>query len=156
MLDFLAENSDDEHLKRVRNTNQRAKSVPPSGDATPSSEADVGSASAEKYKGVQERKSATMKISDLEFEGLRQTEGIENHKIQTIKELQNVPVSFIGYLSQIGRTKVLCCRLLSARISPRAHPFSLYMLSTRKFSHSQQALFLHILIYGSLFRYVNE
>lgn len=92
MLDFLAETSDDEHLKRVRNTNQRAKSVPPSGDATPSGETEVGAASAEKYKGVQERKSATMKISDLEFEGLRQTEGVENHKIQMIKELQSVPV----------------------------------------------------------------
>jgi protein SSD1 len=102
VLDFLAENSDDEHLKRVRNTNQRAKSVPPSGVATPSGEPDVGSAAADKYKGVQERKSATMKISDLEFDGLRQTEGIENHKIQTIKELQSVPVSFLAclYLDQ--------------------------------------------------------
>lgn len=98
VLDFLAENSDDEHLKRVRNTNQRAKSVPPSGVATPSGEPDVGSAAANKYKGVQERKSATMKISDLEFDGLRQTEGIENHKIQTIKELQSVPVSFLACL----------------------------------------------------------
>lgn len=96
MLDFLAENSDDEHLKRVRNTNQRAKSVPPSGDATPI-DAEVGSASAEKYKGVQERKSATMKLSDFEFEGLRQTEGVENHKIQTIKELQSVPVRPIAW-----------------------------------------------------------
>jgi hypothetical protein len=92
VLDFLAETSDDEHLKRVRNTNQRAKSVPPSGVATPSAETEVGAASAEKYKGVQERKSATMKVSDLEFEGLRQTDGVENHKIQTIKELQSVPV----------------------------------------------------------------
>lgn len=127
VLDFLAENSDDEHLKRVRNTNQRAKSVPPSGVATPTGE-EVGSAAAEKYKGVQERKSATMKISDLEFEGLRQTEGIENHKIQTIKELQSVPVRGVvdgqisdsakactldhrqrGYLQESARPYRLCC-----------------------------------------------
>jgi protein SSD1 len=95
VLDFLAENSDDEHLKRVINTNQRAKSVQPASESAAHPDEEVGKASAEKYKGKQERKSATMNIKDLEFEGLRQTEGFENHKIQTIKELQSVPVSVI-------------------------------------------------------------
>lgn len=92
VLDFLAENSDDEHLKRVINTNQRAKSVQPASESAAHPDEEVGKASAEKYKGKQERKSATMNIKDLEFEGLRQTEGFENHKIQTIKELQSVPI----------------------------------------------------------------
>ncbi|KAJ9098168.1 hypothetical protein QFC21_004497 [Naganishia friedmannii] len=92
VLDFLAENSDDEHLKRVINTNQRAKSAQPAPESPANHEEEVGKASAEKYIGKQERKSATMNIKDLEFEGLRQTEGFENHKIQTIKELQSVPI----------------------------------------------------------------
>ncbi|KAJ9117499.1 hypothetical protein QFC22_004349 [Naganishia vaughanmartiniae] len=92
VLDFLAENSDDEHLKRVINTNQRAKSAQPASESAANPDEEVGKASAEKYKGKQERKSATMNIKDLEFEGLRQTEGLENHKIQTIKELQSVPI----------------------------------------------------------------
>jgi hypothetical protein len=135
VLDFLAENSDDEHLKRVRNTNQRAKSVPPSGVATPSGE-EVGQAAADKYKGVQERKSATMKLSDLEFEGLTQTEGIENHKIQTIKELQSVPVRRLAHGHLSGRAKVRYFRLSSAQISLRVRLFLSSMLSTRTSSSS--------------------
>ncbi|KAJ9110263.1 hypothetical protein QFC19_001666 [Naganishia cerealis] len=107
VLDFLAENSDDEHLKRVINTHQRAKSAQPSVESVADSDEEIGKAAAEKYKGTQERKSATMNVADLQFEGLRQTEGFENHKIQTIKELQSVPVSDFVYRNLSRRTYLI-------------------------------------------------
>ena len=124
VITWLAENSDDEHLKKVkRNAEQHAlkmevpsRSVHDESALFDDDEDDIVLTREAPERETSKQRLLSKALVKPEFEGLRQADG---HKIQDIKELMTVPVSALRNMYHRTRSSQLH-RLLSPLTLPRA------------------------------------
>lgn len=113
MISWLAENSDDEHLKKVKqNAEQHALKMEVASrsvhdesalfdeDEVDDDEIVLGRSEKEAAPETSKQRLFSMAKVKPEFEGLRTTTA--GHKIQDIRELMNVPVRFLAFDRQFN------------------------------------------------------
>jgi protein SSD1 len=113
VISWLAENSDDEHLKKVKqNAEQHALKMEVASrsvhdesalfdeDEVDDDEIVLGRSEKEAAPETSKQRLFSMAKVKPEFEGLRTTTA--GHKIQDIRELMNVPVRFLAFDRQFN------------------------------------------------------
>jgi protein SSD1 len=123
VITWLAENSDDEHLKKVKaNAEQHALKMEVASRSVndehalfdeddEDDEIVLGRPEPVEVKETSKQRLISIAKPQPEFQGLRTTS--TGHKVQDIKELMTVPVSTLSCYSNVVCVNIVLCRSLS-------------------------------------------